>query len=86
MTQGALFDLPEPPARKPKRVKAGGSVHYAPWRFKIRRLCDDCTADIHARGPGVAPLPATVRWRRTCDGEHIYLCQKHCTQRQEAGR
>jgi hypothetical protein len=96
VTQGELFDIPGHPSKPARAMTVPGTrLRYAPWRFKNRRLCDDCIADIHRIGVALAPLPLTVRWRRTeyvgdprrlerPDVRHTYLCDRHRIQRQES--
>jgi hypothetical protein len=78
--QMTLFDIPDRPVvwRKPPRT--GGRPSYVAYRPRVRRLCDDCIADIHARGFGVAPRAMAVQWRRTHEGVSVYLCGR-CKER-----
>lgn len=71
--------------RKPR--KAAPRMTYTRRHGGARRLCDDCTADIHARGVGVAPYPMSARWVRKAPGEEpLGLCEQHKRERVEGGR
>lgn len=89
--QPPLFDMAPVRAPRRRRPPAAGVRYeqYHPGRH--RRLCDDCIADIHARGVAAAPLPARARWRRRAEGEDagppvLLLCEPHKERRIDAGR
>ncbi len=83
MTQGELFPSPYAPVPRARR-KPSPAVKYTRYQPKRRTLCDDCVRDIHERGVAVAPLPQTVRWRRTGpDNAVALLCDRHRRERGE---
>ena len=81
--QPPLFDSPAPEPRWVSPRKPSTKVRYSRFRSQGRTLCDDCIADIHARGQEGAPYPGRALWRRVASGEPrvLLLCGRHKDER-----
>jgi hypothetical protein len=68
MTDEQLPLFPEPPRTglpRPRGVpRDNGTVTYTSYRWTVPRFCDDCVAEVRAKGWTKAPRIQHARWRR----------------------